>query len=286
MARFLLPRRGFSTAAALLLSNGVHAFTKSWICSNPQSQSSSSHSHHCVSRQMSSTDSTISNEHTDASEQSQSSHNLPLTLRVLLLHGSGGTADGFTETMQHWRKAALTQNIDLEFTAIQAPVVKENGYSWWSMPPGVRSFTAEAYEGFEESTKKVLQTMQQQDPPFDLVIGHSQGAILTTALLALNKIPQHPRGGYILNGVAWPNPYTKELEALRMAHDGAAAPRVLMIAGVNDKMNPLEQAMRVRSALEQAGCPLTFVSHQGGHSVPIEKDETLESILQWIGKSL
>jgi predicted esterase len=233
---------------------------------------------------MSSTDST--NEATGASISNQ---NTPLVhLRVLLLHGSGGTADGFTETMQHWREAAITQKMDLEFTAVQAPCVKEDGYSWWSMPPGVRSFTADSYESFEESTEKVLQTMQQQDPPFDLVVGHSQGAILATALLALGKIPQHPRGGYILNGVAWPNPYTKELEALRMADDGGAQapPRVLMIAGAKDQMNPPEQAMRVQAALEQAGCTLTVVPHQGGHSVPIEKDETLETILQWIGKSL
>jgi predicted esterase len=279
MAQFLLTRRCFSTAAALLLSNGVvHAFgSKAWICSNHHRHYPQSSSHHLVSRQMSSTDST--NE-TGASEPSSS------RLRVLLLHGSGGTADGFAATMQHWREAimAAPQNIDLEFTAIQAHVEKENGYAWWSMPPGVRSFTAESYDGFEISTEKVLQTMQQQDPPFDLVVGHSQGAILTTALLALDKIPQHPRGGYILNGVAWPNPYTREFQALRMA--GGAAPRVLMIVGANDQMNPPEQAMRVRAALEQAGCALTVVSHQGGHSVPTEKYETLETILQWIGKSL
>jgi pimeloyl-ACP methyl ester carboxylesterase len=175
MARFLLPRRGcFSTAAALLLvSNGARAFgSKSFMFS-------SSPSPH-VSRQMSSTDTT------GASEQSCSCS------RVLLLHGSGGTADGFTETMEHWREAIMAQaephKMDLQFTAIQAPKVKEDGYSWWSMPPGVRSFTAETYgDGFEESAEKVLQTMQQQDPPFDLVVGHSQGAILATALIALGK---------------------------------------------------------------------------------------------------
>jgi predicted esterase len=210
MVRLFLPRRGFSTAAALLLANGVHAFgsKSSWICSSQWHQQSSISSAH-VSRQMSSSDS--ANESTGASTSEQST---PLRLRVLLLHGSGGTADGFTEIMQHWREAAaatssitsITQQMDLEFTAIQAPCVKEDGYSWWSMPPGIRSFTADSYEGFDESTERVLHAMQQQDPPFDLVVGHSQGAILATALLALGKIPQHPRGGYILNGVAWPNP--------------------------------------------------------------------------------
>jgi predicted esterase len=267
MGRFLLIRRSLSTAAALLLSSRVHAFgSKAWICSK----------HQHVSRQMSSS----TNAANDATADQQIS-----TLRVLALHGSGGTADGFTETMQHWRKAITTessQNIDLEITAIQAPCVKGNGYSWWSMPEGVRSFTAETYDGFEESAEKFLETIQQQDPPFDLIVGHSQGAILTTALLALNKIPQHPAAGYILNGVAWPNPYTKELEALRMAD----APRVLLIAGANDEMNPPEQAMRVQAALEHAGCALTVVAHQGGHSVPIEKDETLETILEWIVKAL
>jgi predicted esterase len=177
--------------------------------------------------------------------------------------------------MEIWRTALTESNsIDLELTAIQAPAPKGDGYAWWSMPDGVRSFTAERYDGFEESASAVLKAMQECD--FDLVVGHSQGAILTTALLALNKIPRHPPRGYILNGVAWPNPYTKELESLQLQES------VLMIVGATDEMNPPKQAMRVKSALQQAGCLVTVVNHSGGHSVPVDMNETLETILQWI----
>ena len=57
----------------------------------------------------------------------------------------------------------------------------------------------------------------------DIIFGHSQGAILTAALLSIHdklwKTPAISSStdrpmGYILNGVAWPNPYKDSLKSL------------------------------------------------------------------------
>ena len=147
----------------------------------------------------------------------------------------------------------------------------------------------------------------------DLVVAHSQGAILTTALLALRRLGDmerpHPALGYVLNGVAWPNPMTNDLEALRLPQrkmslsTSSQPPRVLMIVGRRDAMNPPEQATRVRDALTRAGFDVTFLQHDGGHAVPVgsvsnavddsqsddgdkrspcEDDETMAEIMSWL----
>jgi predicted esterase len=201
------------------------------------------------------------------------------TVRVLALHGSGGTADSFAETLREWNRFLKKDaGTVLDVIAIQAAIHKDDGFCWWSMPPGVRSFNAQSYTGFEESSRLVLEPLSSTQ--YDLVVGHSQGAILLTALLALDKVPRHPAIGYLLNGVAWPNPYTAELESLQLSEE---APRVLILHGANDKMNPLEQGQRVADALEKAGCSVQVRQHPAGHAVPTPQDEeTLSEVATWI----
>lgn len=198
-------------------------------------------------------------------------------IQTLALHGSGGTASSFTSTLGYWQITAAEKGLNLQITAINAPVPKESGFAWWSMPDGVRSFTADEYPGFAMSKARVERAMASD--MFDVVMGHSQGAILITALLALQQVKVHPRLGYILNGVAWPNPYTKELENLEFRKP---APRFLLIVGQQDDINPPEQAKRVAAALSKAGAKVSLLEHPGGHAVPVKADETLETILHWI----
>jgi len=212
---------------------------------------------------------------------------------VLALHGSGGQAASFEQnTLGQWKEylAAPTANIKLEITSVQGHVPKEDGYAWWFLPPGLRSSTADTYQGFDESCKLVADAFANNNngEAFDLVIGHSQGAILLASLLALGKIERHPRRvGYILNGVAWPNPYTQELEALQiMGGDDSVPPRVLVLIGEKDAMNPPEQGERVANALRQAGCDVTTVVHPRGHAVPVQNDATWNAIQAWILKGM
>ncbi|KAL3909806.1 MAG: hypothetical protein SGILL_007939 [Bacillariaceae sp.] len=149
------------------------------------------------------------------------------------------------------------------------------------MPPGVRSFNAKEYGGFEESAQKVLAVWENGD--FDLVLGHSQGAILVAALLVLKRQPYHPKRGYVMNGVSFPNPYSKYLETLTV--DDKEKPGVLFIMGRNDKITPNASGEQLRDGLERAGFQVASCYHEGGHGIPQEKDPgSLSSISEWIQK--
>jgi predicted esterase len=235
------------------------------------------------------------------------------------------------------------KDYEFQFSAVSGPVQQQDGgLSWWSMPPLVRSFNATTYTGFEESATVVLDQLaamselssspssssssssdsttktldeEGRGAVVDLVIGHSQGAILTTALLALEKIPTRlsPRLGYILNGVAWPNPFTQQLESLRLIELSPPCPlssssssssssnndasssmnqnRVLILIGRADSINPPQQAFRVKEALHVAGFHVTVIEHDGGHAVPVpstrhDTHETMRQIMDWIAQGL
>ena len=213
---------------------------------------------------------------------------LTSNLRVLALHGSGGNAQSFHDTITHWHRALQEKkNIELEIVAIDAPVPNEDGtgYSWWRLPKDVRSFQATAYDGFDESSERVIGTISSASEQFDLIIGHSQGGILLASLLALRMLPYHPSRGYVLNGVAWPNPYTQQLEQLQFGTVHGQSPRILLVIGDNDAINAPDQALRVRGALQSAGGTVTSIHHSGGHSVPIKHGESLDDILDWITAS-
>ena len=249
----------------------------------------------------------------------------PQTLRMLALHGSGGTGTSLLKTLQQWNKnmnrdlqqrqeqqhqrvsnrpdenAAIVSNSKenetfdgmdsaellslLNITTVTGHVPKEDGFSWWELGPGERSYNADCYNGFEQSQSLVLDALllqQEQDMPYDIIFGHSQGAILLSALLALNVITEHPTIGYIFNGVAWPNPYSLEFESvsLAMSHQRQQYPvgtkiRVLILIGERDHINPPVQAYRVVSALRNAGCDVTVIVHPNGHAIPIEYNDNI-----------
>lgn len=215
------------------------------------------------------------------------SSNNTTTLKVLALHGSGGTAEEFPGRLVALNKALAFQStdgdkIELDITAIQAPFVKESGFSWWTMPPGVRSFNAKEYTGFEESATKVLDVWE--NGKFDLVLGHSQGAILVGALLALKRTPYHPPGGYVMNGVSFPNPYAEELESLDLDDDGNGAPRILFLLGKRDQIAPNPTGEKLRDLLKKGGFDVTSCYHERGHGFPEEDvgSKTMKTISEWI----
>lgn len=156
---------------------------------------------------------------------------------------------------------------------------------------------------------------------YDIILGHSQGAILTAALLSIynNELlwkssssqcddsegsTRHYPLGYILNGCAWPNPYQNSLSSLTKQQqqqserkDGddddddsmmMMPQKMLFIMGKNDKINPIESAMQVHDVYKtsQLFDNVSIVHHDGGHSVPIGRDEdsarALEEVADWI----
>lgn len=199
-------------------------------------------------------------------------------LRLLALHGSEGSGPDFAQRLAPLQDILRQQNVDLKIANITAPFSKGSGFAWWTMHPGERSFNAETYVGFETSSKMILEALQKVKP--HVVLAHSQGAILMSALLGLNRISVHPSLGYILNGVAWPNPYSQQMQTLAIKDP----PRVLFLMGQADRINPPSSAQKVKSSLEQAGFAVSTWKHPGGHSVPTESDEAMKALSQWIMK--
>jgi predicted esterase len=200
------------------------------------------------------------------------------TFSTLGLHGSEGSKESFAKILGYWNdyKSTSQSACKLEIATINAPVPRETGYSWWSMPPFVRSFNATVYEGYESSRQVVIDNM----PGMDLVVGHSQGAILIAAMLADKSLSQYtPRVGYILVGVAWPNPLTSQFESLRFDDE---KPRVLVVIGEADTINEPVQGERVANALEKAGAQVTRLYHSGGHSMPTRDASVMARIQEWI----
>ena len=295
------------------LSSGGIFRSPTGICTS-KSPTSTTCRNTSMSALLSLSSSSHNNNNNDEETTAQESSPTQRRLQTLALHGSGGRALDFEQrTLQKWKDNLLASTtgtgddskdsststtitttnrmvVDLDVTTVQGPVPKEDGFAWWFLPPGVRSSTAVTYEGFDDSCHLVMDALEKQSSssssPFDLIVGHSQGAILLTALLALGKLEgrSRPMVGYILNGVAWPNPYTKQLESLKIATTTTTAgpPRVLVIVGERDAMNPPEQGQRVAQALQQAGYSVTTLYHPGGHAVPAQRDETWNSIQTWI----
>jgi predicted esterase len=228
------------------------------------------------------------------------------TIRVLALHGSEGTAKDFERVLTDLSEPSFfAHGIDWQITAVNAPFPKGKGYSWWTLPKGERSFTAVEYPGFEQSAALIHNTMTKQGP-FDLVLAHSQGSILVTALLALDRFSHHPPLGYVLNGGAWPNPYAQQLERLQFT-DGkdnddtderehnkstssrsrsSCRPRVLVVTGENDQINPPASQVQVQEALAIAGAKITTLQHSGGHAVPTQNTDAITQLVDWVAEGI
>jgi hypothetical protein len=251
--------------------------------------------------------------------------------------------------------------ISVEWDCLTAPYALDDGgggYSWWTMPSGVRSYNAmevrgnmcvlflfdvmcsnfmrmaishfvgrrmpiiaplhprytkknwrkqhTQYEGFEESERMVIDGIFPKSNndrcAYDIILAHSQGAILMSAILSMRERLWNGGGGgrpygYILNGCAWPNPYGYSLSSMADGRisgiiddddddPSSSLPRVLFIMGREDVINPIDSAMRVHDAHRDAKFDASIVMHDGGHSVPMGKDgdsaRALGEVVDWI----
>ncbi len=123
---------------------------------------------------------------------------------------------------------------------------------------------------------------------FDIILGHSQGAILTAALLSKQERLRNSPRGYLLNGVAWPNPFSKSLLSL-LAQETSATdplPKIAFVMGKADTINPIESAIQVYDSYLAARFDVSIVHHEGGHSVPLGTDDdsirALNEVVDWI----
>ena len=209
-----------------------------------------------------------SNSHGDSSDSCR-------TLRVLALHGSEGNSEEFATRLIPLQTGLSSSKIQLEITLLQAPFAKGGGYAWWTMPPGIRSYTAKEYQGFEESAQKLLEAWTDG---YDLVLGHSQGAILLASMIALGRTPYTPPVGYILNGCGYCKPFEEQVKALSVKDV-----RCLFVIGSNDQITPPTIQEELRDAFETAGMQISTLNHPKGHGLPKENDvEAIQQMVDWI----
>lgn len=150
---------------------------------------------------------------------------------------------------------------------------------WWTLPPGVRSFEATEYGGFQQSAELVEKAILNKN--YDFILCHSQGSILMASLLCNPVWTRRVFGGdtrdngggmsskkpkgYILNGCAWPKPFEEYLENLHendaswswllggMDHASppASSPKMLFVMARDDPVNPTKGAERVRDCFRK-----------------------------------
>jgi len=197
-------------------------------------------------------------------------------LKVLALHGKGGSGASMARKL-----APLVTATESEWewhfaTAPHAVDPPRSGSAWWRLPPGVRSFEAEEFDGVDASLA-ALSACWTAHGPFDAVLGHSQGAMLTGIATAQAMVEAAARGEEeesaffrpkcaVLTGAAWPNPFGDLFLGLKEAQRPTAVPVIptLHCWGTVDTMNPPSMAKRL------CGCfpGSVGLEHAGGHVVP------------------
>lgn len=195
--------------------------------------------------------------------------------RLLCLPGKGDTAANFERMLRPLRGLA-------DLVCVDAPHPLGNGFAWWELPPGERSFTTPTFEGWDETVAHVRQEWADRGP-FDGFLGFSQGAILIASLVATGALAPAAQGeeeeaveagadvqlrasSLVLVGSAVPGPYRDRVAAL--AEEGGTF-RALHVIGERDAINPPAGAYVVAKALGGE-----LLEHPGGHELPVN-DEAL-----------
>jgi Serine hydrolase (FSH1) len=183
--------------------------------------------------------------------------------RVLVLHGKYNSADNYRRILSPLVDCNLFQGCEFKFLNAPHRIGDESEYEWWGLAKEERSYTAKEYIGIDKSINLIESVGE-----VDAIIGHSQGAILTSILLArgvLGKSKFLPKKA-ILSGAAWPNPYTKMLENLQPYMIESAGLKTLHVVGDADDVNPTEHARLICDIFRG-----DLMTHPGGHFLPTDE---------------
>ena len=192
-------------------------------------------------------------------------------LRILFLHGSGGRGAHFQKSMQCLLDRITAAFVDVEFVFPDAIYEKEDGgYCWWTFPAeGLRSTDSPELIGREASVDFVL-----SHKPCDVIVGHSQGAMLAAAAtaqaVASNENQHHkywtPQA-LIISGAAFPS-------SLSSLFDSVKGNRLLdeiesvHAIGRADSINSPESATKLARIFKS---PI-LLNHGGGHVFPQDEE--------------
>jgi len=193
--------------------------------------------------------------------------------KILFLHGKGENRSMFAQRVARI-ESALGDSRPVECEYLSAPILIEgkDKFAWWKLPRNERSFTATEYIGIENSFELIESTWKSKGP-FDCIVGHSQGAILTSILLARALVEDYPikPEKAILMGAAWPQPFDKLVSSIAVLKLDKVpyCPRTLHVFALNDKVNPAEMALKIKNLL---GHQAEALIHENGHDIPMDED--------------
>jgi predicted esterase len=219
------------------------------------------------------------------------------SLRILALHGKGGSGSSFYQHLSPLLEQLSGNKVEIASTNntisvhCDCPTAPFPEGKWWEQrPPGSRSYNAESYEGYEKAMDMVRSTLSlEAGNNYDVLLGHSQGAILIASMLANKDLTDaNTPPMIILNGVAWPNPFGHQLKELKFSHSNGVKctkVRVLLIMGECDQINPIQGAVQVRDCLQNSGFEVSTIVHSGGHSLPTKNEMVAKSIINWMMSS-
>jgi predicted esterase len=191
--------------------------------------------------------------------------------KVLFLHGKGENGETFQQRLAPLEAAIKAHKPEANCVFVSAPHELGPGkFAWWHLPPNQRSYTASEYFGIEETLAHV-EAAWRSHGPFDAVLAHSQGAILTSVLLskALQGDFLFRPQKSVLFGAAWPKPFEKELLGLSTFDYPASnfKPETLHVYAMNDGINPPEMAIQIKDLL---GPMASHYEHTKGHDIPMD----------------
>ena len=156
------------------------------------------------------------------------------------------------------------------FKYLDGPYVRGEGKGreWWKLPPGYRSFNAEEFEGVEASVSVLQEGLREHKPK--VVIGHSQGAILVAYMMALKgRVDFLDVDVVVLNGLAYPGPLKEE--GFKDVRGNERLPKVKVVSGKNDSINPPESCICCVDGMRGAGWDVEVIEHEGGHEFMVDE---------------
>ena len=204
-------------------------------------------------------------------------------LRILALHGKGGSGAQLERVLKPLADYLSSDGgAECELICPDAP---HEGRSWWLIEPfGARSFEAASFEGVPESIALLQQAAAGE--PFDAVIGHSQGGMLGSVLVAQRAL-RYGRSRKIrarahresFRVQLYPNPTRTSLHASSMS-DLPCRPRcTASVAPMRSSHRSNRSAWR--RSLRQTQYRL---AHDGGHVTPLDEAslQKISSVLRLV----
>lgn len=183
-------------------------------------------------------------------------------LRILCLHGYGGSGSTFRTKLSHLFPV-LSDYADCIF--VDGPSDKDPGYAWWHARNNDGIVT---YEGWDTARETMIRIFDEQGP-FDGVLGFSQGAIFTGLLSGLRHPigqPSTPESPFAFSFAILISGFQARDQRLSTVYDNHELYRLpsLHVIGTADEIVLELDSMMLAERFAEP----TIFYHEGAHIVP------------------